>query len=258
MSRMRNRQSGPLPDERESPTAALYLAEAAGLVGSLLEHQEERFAAAAEAIKRCMADDGLIYLFGTGHSHMLAEEGHFRAGGLACVVPILASAIMLHEGATASTGMERISGLVDLILARYPIAAPDVFIVFSTSGVNAVPVEAAKYARAAGAKVVAVTSEAYSRQAARGRETLADVGSIVLDNHVPPGDASIPLTEGVRAAPLSTIAGAALLNALLVEASARLLAEGGDPPVYVSANMPGAAERNEALVSRFRARNPHL
>jgi uncharacterized phosphosugar-binding protein len=258
MRRERNREPGPRPDERKSTTAALYLKGAAQLVSSLLEDQEERFAAAAEALKRCMAGDGLIYLFGTGHSHMLAEEGHYRAGGLACVVPILASAVMLHEGATASTGMERISGLADLVLARYPIGAPDVFIVFSTSGVNSVPVEAAKHAHAAGATVIAVTSEAYSRQAARGRESLADVASIVLDNRVPPGDASITLIEGVRAAPLSTIAGAALLNALLVEASARLLAEGGDPPVYVSANMPGAAERNAALVSRFRARNPHL
>lgn len=244
--------------ESASPTAALYLEGAARLVGSLLDGQEETFASAADAVKRCMAEDGLVYLFGTGHSHMLAEEGHYRAGGLACVVPILASAVMLHEGATASTGLERVSGVAALILDRYPLSARDVFIVFSTSGVNAVPVEAAKYARKAGATVLAVTSKTYSRQAARGRERLADVATIVLDNRAPPGDASVALADGVRAGPLSTLAGAALLNALLVEASALLSADGGEPPVYVSSNMPGAAERNAALVSRFRARNPHL
>ena len=251
-------QSAGRPDERPSLTAALYLQEAARLVGSLIGGQEEAFASAAEAVKRCMAEDGLIYLFGAGHSHMLAEEGHYRAGGLACVAPILASAVMLHEGASASTRMERLPGLAELIVSRYPIGARDVVVVFSTSGVNAVPVEAAKYARTTGAVVIGVTSQAYSRQAAKGRERLADVASIVLDNRVPRGDASLALADDVRAGPLSTVAGAALLNALFVEGSARLIAEGGEPPVYVSANMPGGAERNAALVSRFRARIQHL
>jgi uncharacterized phosphosugar-binding protein len=246
------------PGAGASPVAALYLQRTASVVSSLLEGQEEAFASATEAVKRCMTEDGLIYLFGTGHSHMLAEEGHYRAGGLACVAPILASAVMLHEGATASTRMERLPGLAEPILSRYPIGSRDVVVVFSTSGVNAAPVEAAKYARAAGATVLAVTSEAYSRQSAQGRERLADVASIVLDNRVPPGDASVALSDRVRAGPLSTVAGAALLNALFVEASARLIAEGGEPPVYVSANMPGAAERNAALVARFRARIQHL
>ena len=69
----------------------------------------------------------------------------------------------------------------------------------------------------------------------------------------------MPLTsDGLSAGPISTIAGAALLNALLIEASARLINDGVEPPVYRSANMPGAAERNAALVARYRQRNPHL
>ncbi|RBP11125.1 putative phosphosugar-binding protein [Roseiarcus fermentans] len=235
-----------------------YLDGAARLLTTLVEGQEAAFDAAAEAIRRTISEDGLVYLFGTGHSHMLAEEGHFRAGGLACVVPVLSSAVMLHESAVASTALERVGGVADVVLSRYPIASRDVLVVFSTSGVNAAPVEAAKHGRAAGATVVAVTSKAYSRQAAAGRETLADVAPIVLDNRAPPGDASVTIAGAVRAGPLSTIAGAALLNALLVEASTRLAAEGVDPPVYVSANMPGAAARNAALMSRYRNRNPHL
>jgi len=30
------------------------------------------------------------------------------------------------------------------------------------------------------------------------------------------------------------------------------------PPVYVSANMPGAAAHNAALIAKYRSRNPHL
>jgi uncharacterized phosphosugar-binding protein len=236
-----------------------YVREAARRLEALLEGQEEAFAAAAEAVKTCVAGDGLVYLFGSGHSHMLAEEGHYRAGGLACVVPILSSAIMLHEGAAASTRFERVSGVAAIVFSRYPIGPGDVVVVFSTSGVNAVPVEAAKLARAAGATVVAVTSQAYSARVAAGRERLADVASIVLDNKAPPGDACVELAaDGIRAGPISTVVGATLLNALLIEASARLVADGVEPPIYVSANMPGAAARNAALVARYRARNPHL
>jgi uncharacterized phosphosugar-binding protein len=249
---------GKIGDSRRAPAAATYLAQAASLLATLLEGQEQAFAAAAGAVARCVADDGLIYLFGTGHSHLLAEEGHYRAGGLACVVPILASGLMLHEAATSSSRMERLAGLAEIALARYPIGPRDVVVIFSTSGVNAVPVEAAMAARATGTTVIGVTSEAYSTRIASGRERLADIASIALDNRVPPGDASVALSDAVRIGPLSTLAGAALLNALFVEASALLMAEGKEPPVYLSANMPGAAERNAALVSRFRGRNPHL
>jgi len=49
-----------------------------------------------------------------------------------------------------------------------------------------------------------------------------------------------------------------VLNAVFVESAARLAADGAEPPVYRSANMPGAAERNRELVERYRARVKHL
>ena len=235
-----------------------YLRDAAERVGSVLSGQEQAFEAAVSAMAECVARDGLIYLFGTGHSHMMAEEGHYRAGGLACVVPILATAIMLHEGALAGSALERTSGLARIVLSRYDIGASDAVVVFSNSGVNAVPVEAAQEARARGAKVIAVTSEAYSRQAANGRTRLADAADLVIDNRAPPGDAVVDLGNGLRAGPISTVVGAAILNALLVEVAARLIGSGRDAPVYLSANMPGAAERNKGLAERYRRRNPHL
>jgi uncharacterized phosphosugar-binding protein len=166
---------------------------------------------------------------------------------------------MVHEGAVAGTVFERMPGIVAPIFARYPIGPDDVLIVVSNSGVNAAPVEAAKIGKERGATVVAITSEAYSKAAARGRTRLADVADIVLDNGAPPGDAvtEIPHTE-LRVGPVSTSIGAALINAVLAEAAARLQASGKGAPIYLSANMPGAAEINEALVARYRPRNPHL
>jgi len=246
------------PDLPASSAATAYLGEAQSLLAEAAASQAEAIARAAEACTRAVERDGLIYIFGTGHSHLMAEEGHFRAGGLACVVPILATSIMLHEGALVSTRMERMSGLAEIVMSRYPLGPDDALFVFSTSGVNAVPVEAARYGRERGTPVIGVTSLAYSTAAAKGRQRLADVADVVLDTGAPPGDAIAPLGGGLFAGPVSTIIGAAFLNAVLVQCAANLIAGGREAPVYRSANMPGAVEHNLRLAERYAARNPHL
>ncbi|WP_448954413.1 sugar isomerase domain-containing protein [Labrys neptuniae] len=241
------------------PTAAAYLADLTRRIADLMAVNGEAIAKAVAAVERTAEQDGLVYVFGTGHSHMLAEEAHYRAGGLAFTVPILSGVTMLHEGAVAGTSHERIPGIVGPLLARYPIGASDMLIIASNSGVNTAVIEAAGIGKAAGATVAAVTSVAYSSEAAKGRPRLADVADIVLDNGAPPGDASVALPDSdMRAGPVSTSIGAALLNAVFAEAAARLQAKGGNAPVYRSANMPGAAEINAGLIARYRPRNPHL
>jgi uncharacterized phosphosugar-binding protein len=217
-----------------------------------------QLAPAVEAIVASVHEGGLTYVFGTGHSHLLALELHYRAGGPAFVVPILDEGLMLHAGAIASTARERESGAAAAAFARYAIRSRDVVIIISNSGVNAAPVEAARIARATGAAVIALTSRAYSEASAMGRPTLAATADIVIDNGLPPGDAlvNLPGTD-LRAGPGSTVIGAALLHALFAEAAARLAAD-GPPPLFLSANMPGAAENNRDLVERYGPLNPHL
>lgn len=243
----------------KTPNAAAYLADLTIRMGRLLDDNTTSIAAAADAIEKTARADGLVYIFGTGHSHTMAEEAHYRAGGLALTVPILSSTTMVHEGAVAGTVFERMPGVVVPIFDRYPIDKNDVLIVVSNSGVNTATVEAAQIGKARGATVIAITSEIYSRQAAKGRTRLADVADIVLDNGAPPGDAtmSVPGSE-LRVGPISTSIGAALMNAVFVEAATRLQASGANAPIYLSANMPGAKEVNEKLVARYRPRNPHL
>ena len=218
----------------------------------------DQLAPAVKAVVASVRMGGLTYVFGTGHSHLLALEVHYRAGGPAFVVPILDEGLMLHEGAIASTARERESGAAAAAFARYAIRSRDVVIIISNSGVNAAPVEAARIARATGAAVIALTSRAYSEASAKGRPTLAATADIVIDNGLPPGDAlvSLPGTD-LKAGPGSTAIGAALLHALFAEAAARLAAD-GRPPIFLSANMPGAAENNRDLVERYGPLNPHL
>ena len=247
------------PSMIRTPVAADYLTELAMRVAGLMERNAGAIAAAADAVEAAARNDALVYIFGTGHSHILAEEAHYRAGGLALAVPILSTPLMLHEGAVASTAYERMPGLAATVLRRYPVGAGDVLVIVSNSGVNAATVEAAEAGKASGATVIAITSQDYSRQAAHGRIRVADIADIVLDNGAPPGDAVLEVPGSqLRVGPISTSIGAALLNAVFAEAAARLQSSGTAAPVYLSTNMPGAVEANEKLIDRYRPRNPHL
>ncbi len=126
-------------------------------------------------------------------------------------------------------------------------------------GGNIAAVEAAVYRLEMGATLIVITSEAYSRQAAKGRPRIADLAHVVLDNGGPPGDASTAFDpDDPRVGAVSTVAGAALINAAVVETVALLRARNIAPPVNVSAYMPGSAAPNAASVARYQYSNPHL
>lgn len=235
-----------------------YFANLIGRLETLKDALAEPMAKVAEIILAAARDDKRVYVFGTGHSHMLAEEVHYRAGGLAFTIPVLVGSAMLHEGAVISSVFERTEGLVRPVLERYAIQPGDVLIIASNSGVNAAPIEAADYGREIGATVIAITSVAYSSAIANGRRRLAEIADVVLDNGLPPGDAVLELAgTALKTGPVSTAIGVTLLNAIFAEVASEL-SKAGDAPIYLSANMPGAAEINQKLVRRYRPRNPHL
>ena len=67
-------------------------------------------------VKAVLVRDGLIYVFGCGHSHIPAEEAFYRAGGLANVAPVFYESLMLHEGAAESSRLEKQPGLAQEVL----------------------------------------------------------------------------------------------------------------------------------------------
>ena len=202
----------------------------------------------------------MVYIFGSGHSHMLSEEAFYRAGGLARVCPILVPAYMLHEGAVESTRLERESGHAEAILSRYAIDPErDCMLVASNSGVNPLPVEVAQSARGRGLPVIAVTSLAYGNSLPDRSHRLDETADVVIDNHCPPGDALVDVTPDLAPmGPGSTIVGAFIVNSILLGAAETLVHRGRTPEVYMSANMPGAQARNQELSAELRQRIPHL
>lgn len=238
-----------------------YLDEALRVIRKMASSGETTIAEAADAVAKAVIDGGRVLLFGSGHSSSLAVEGHFRAGGLAAVTPVISQELLPTEGATASTSRERTPGSGAGILAAYSPIPDDVLIVFSNSGVNHAPVEIAQSAKAVGMTVIAVVSLDHSKDvsARPGIPKLVDVADIVIDNGGPPGDAliTVPGSE-YRCGPVSTVAGALILNMILAAATERVVASGRQADIYLSANLPGATEHNTSLIERYRSRNPHL
>src|SRR6185503_18365213 len=92
----------------------------------VFETQRDLLAQIAQRMADTILTGGRIFVFGTGHSHMLAEEGYARAGGLMSVVPIFYSALMLHESIPLSAKVERTSGLAIDLLDRSGIKADEI------------------------------------------------------------------------------------------------------------------------------------
>lgn len=221
-------------------TAAAYLTQAARTVQAVVDTQEPAIRAAGTAVARALVDGHRLWTFGTGHSHLLAEELYTRAGGLDGVRPVLEPSLMLHEGPGKSSTLERLPGLAAALLSQHDVRAGDVVLVASNSGRNSVPVEFAEECVTRGATVVAVTSLDHSRSVASrapsGRR-LFEVADIVIDNCGVPGDAVVDV-PGVaeRVGPTSTMAGALIVQAVVCEAVSRMVVLGHVPPVLRSFN----------------------
>jgi uncharacterized phosphosugar-binding protein len=227
------------------------------MLKQLVCSEREKLEVAQSWIAEVLAQDGLVYVTGSGHSHMIAEEVFFRAGGAAPVQAILDPALMLHQGAHRSTVLERLEGYAQVVLQDYPIGPKDIVLIASNSGRNAFPIEAALFAREKGAKTIAITSSDHAAHVTSRHKSgrmLHEVTDLVIDNHAPYGDACLAIpNSGNRMGSTSTISGAFIVNVVMAEAVANLARRGIDVDIYRSANAGGGTDA-EDLVKRWRAR----
>ena len=230
-----------------------YLDRITGLLAQIEMDEADVMARASDAVADVICRDGVVHVFGCGHSHLPALDTFYRAGGLACVSPVLDEDLMLHDGAAKSSRMEKMSGIATEVFRRHDIKPDDVMVVISASGKNAAPVEMLRAAKAAGVPTVAISSSAYRAHGA----VLLDEADIPIDCKVPHGDAVIDVGD-MKMGGLSTYASLFILNSVLIEGAKKALARGVQPPIYTSGNVQGGTAKNVALEERYFGRIKRL
>jgi len=246
----------PKRSSRDAEVAGRWLAAARGVLDRIEATQMDAIRRTAALCADAIAADGLVHLFGTGHSRIPLEEMFPRYGSYPGFHPIAELSMTFHTQVAGANGqrqamfIERTAGLAEVILANFQFGPSDVMLVFSASGNTAVPIEMAMGARRRGVAVVAVTSVGQSMARPPGHASgtrLLDHADIVIDLCTPPGDALVEL-DGLDTpiGPGSTVANAAIVNEIKVQTAALLQDRGALPPVLTSANVVGA-ERSAAL-----------
>lgn len=235
-----------------------YLKTITEILNKIIATQADKLTKAAEMVCDTIKNDGIIYIFGCGHSHLIGLDCFYRAGGLVNVSAMLDTDLMLHNGAAKSSKMEKMSGIAEAIFDRYCITDKDLLIVVSTSGKNAVPTEMAQVASKNGIKNIAVVSSAYF-QDKKDCPILYECSNMYIDNCVPHGDAVIDISGAeTKMGSVSTSASSFILQTILMEGADIAGKNGAKLPVYMSGNVDGGADFNKKLIKEYLPRIKHL
>ena len=216
---------------------------------------------AANALADALASGGVIQAFGTGHSEAFAMEIAGRAGGLIPTSKIALRDLVLHGDRDVSvldslegSVLERDNGVAQELFNLSLIDPRDIFIIASNSGVNGSVVGLALAAKERGHRVIAVTSFEHTNAVETKHPSgmrLSEVADIVIDNRAPYGDTTLEVSGGGGVGAVSSITGAYIAQLLTIETVQCLARAGKEPPIYISANIPGGDEHNTALVGQY-------
>ncbi len=224
------------------------------------EQEADSMQHAAKLMNDCIAADGLIHVFGSGHSQMFAMELFYRSGGLVPINALLYPQMAVAPMAKMSSVFERMEGFAKSALDLENIGPHDVMIIASVSGRNGSTVDVALAAKAKGMPIIALTSKAYSESVPSRHscnKRLFELADVVIDLKCPLGDASMSI-ENVESkfASTSSILGMAVLEALVSQTVANLVKLGVNPPLWVSANLESKQGEaiNQAHVDKYKNR----
>ena len=240
-------------------SSATFLHAISALVERIHTTQLDAIDSAAAAAADSIAAGRMLHLFGAGHSALPVMEAFPRIGSFVGFHPLIEIPLSFNGQVIGQMGMrqtsflEKTPGYAAEILANYQLHRRDSLMVFSHSGINALPVEMAALGRRQGMKVIVVTSLAHSQAQAKrhplGR--LFENADIVIDSCVPEGDALVQLpglAYGVASG--STIAACIIVDALVAETARQLVLRGIDPLVYPSHNVAADQATEDAALAQ--------
>ncbi|MEM7534405.1 MAG: SIS domain-containing protein [Chloroflexota bacterium] len=240
-------------------SATTFLNEMSQLVARIHETQLPQIQSAGAIIAQSIANGRMVHLFGAGHSAIPVMEAFPRIGGFVGFHPLIELPLSFNGQVIGQMGMhqasflERTRGYANAILENYQLDERDSMIVFSHSGINALPVEMAHEGQKRGLKVITVVSLAHSlvQDVRHPAGRLSDNADVVIDNCVPEGDALVSVDGLVhKVASGSTIAACIIVDALVAETAKCLVELGVEPLVYPSHNVATDAETEAATLTQ--------
>lgn len=238
-----------------------WIAHGQEILQKIVEREGESISQAAQWCADSIAADGVVHLFGTGHSRIAIEEMFPRYGSFPGFNPIGELSMTFHTEVVGANGqrqamfIERVEGLAEQILNNFQFAPQDLMIVFSAGGQTAVPIEMARGARARGIKVIAVTSVASQKHQPTphsSRTSLYENADLVIDLNTPIGDALITI-EGLKTpvGPGSSLSVVAIVNEIKVQTARHLLSRGIEPLVLTSSSIVGKEENKRLFEAAY-------
>jgi uncharacterized phosphosugar-binding protein len=231
------------------------------------DNEQANIIKAAEKLANRIKNEKLVYVVGTGgHSIIIAEEMFYRAGSLQSINSMLDAGVSLTQGGVHSTFIERTSNYATSLLNYYGVGKDDVIIIVNVNGINNMTIETALESKKRGATVIGVTSVDFASSVPENtparhcsNKNLHEIADIVLDLHVPIGDAVLEVPGiPVKIGPSSTLVAALTVNMLMVTTIEILLKWGYTPPIWLSANIPGGDEHNKKFIESHRGIIKHL
>ena len=236
-----------------------YFEQIGDVIEKIRATQSENIMKAAAILADVTEKGGIIYGFGTGHSHLVCDDAFWRAATPANYCALLEPSASGNQEITKSYFVENTYGIGKLVVDYHRITPGDCMIIISNSGNNIAPIDAALRAKEKGIPVIAITAVEYSdylKTKHKDGVKLKDVADVVLDNCCPIGDAAVSI-DGfpMKVGSASTIPNVCLQNAILTQMVELLVERGFEPDVYYNGHLAfmdeNCAEHNDRLVDKY-------
>jgi len=235
-----------------------YFDKTLDILNRIRETQMGNIEQAAGICAESIANNGLVFLFGNGHSRMMCEEMTPRQGCFVGFVAMVELALSNHANIVGTNGLraplhlEKYEGYAGEILKGFKFGPLDAFIV-------------AMGAKERGLPVIGICSREHCEKSVPAHSSgkkLIDVADVVIDNGCPPGDCVVEL-DGLdwRTGPTSTVTGGMIINMLRCRTAELLLEKGVKPVLLPSHQMVGntsAQEQLERFYESYRRSLAHL